>query len=187
MRMKITMRIIYFVFFMQLSSLANALVFPIDLNDFYSDLEVIVSVDGVSAEFSENIDRSGTVLENNPLSGNPKVILPSPGTTLSFEYDFFEATNNDDGFDATLFNAVTNESLETYFTDTSDSGAIEFDLSPYTGDTLGLIFGLISFDSSTGSLLRINDLNLQVVPIPSSFILFLSAIPFLFRRKIISL
>lgn len=156
------------------------IVTPIDLNDFTTlDPTVIVAADGSSASFSEDPAAFFVRLSNEPVLGDPEVIVPAAGRSLAFDFAFTEAPGNVDEFFAAVLDGTTGASLGPAFefaTADSLSGTLTFALGGLVGQTLGLAFELVSFDIETGSTLRISNVRLLdpdpgVVPEPAVLLL----------------
>ena len=144
---------------------------PIDLNDFFADPTVTVAADGSSAFFVEDPGFFSVILSNDPGFGDPNVIIPADGTTLSFDFDFLEAAGNDDEFFASLIDGATGLAISgfDFFTSDTSSGTVEFDLSSLVGQILGMQFSLDSFDNLFDSTLTISNVSLnQLVTEPPS-------------------
>lgn len=158
----------------------------LDLNDFFADPEVMVSVDGTTATLFESDSSSFVLLANDPGLGDPNIVLPSSGTTLSFDYDFSElGSGADDEFGAFLLDGTTGLSLgapfEVFF-NSSSSGTLSFSLDALVGQTLGLQFqlGALFSDLSYESTVTVSNLRLttamSVVPLPSAGLLLMGAL-----------
>ena len=169
-----------------------AAVIPIDLNDFFADPTVTVSTDGSSAFLEEDPGFFSVILSNDPGLGEPNVILPGAGVSLSFAYDFVDATGEGDEFGAFLIDADTGSSINgfEFFSGDSGAGTIEFDLSSLVGLTLGLEFQLNSLvnDIDFDSFARVSNVQLETqipsVPEPSSLLLlFMSMVGFVMLNK----
>jgi len=168
-----------------------AAVVPIDLNDFFADPTVTVELDGSFALLAEDPGFSPVILSNDPGLGDPNIIFPGLGVSLSFDYDFSEAAGEDDEFGAFLIDAATGFSISGFelFFQNSGAGTIEFDLSSLVGLTLGLEFQLISLPNDSGfdSVARVSNVQLETqvssVPLPSSLLLFFMGIMSLVMAK----
>ena len=80
---------------------------PIDLNDFFADPTVTVSVDGSSADFTEDPPFTSVVLVNNPGLGDPDVIIPGLGVAVEFSFDFNQPAGNVEEFIAFVIDSAT--------------------------------------------------------------------------------
>lgn len=167
---------------------------PISLNDFFADPTVDVAADGNSATFTEDDTFGVAALVNDPSFGDPNVIVPSPGAILSFQFDFELGSASDaDEFFAFILDVATGLPVGPafeFFTASSESGSVEFDLSPLVGKTLGLQFQLTSIlgqDQGRGSTLEISQVDLSVasVPEPQTLVLLLLGLmgSLVIRRK----
>jgi hypothetical protein len=164
---KFTLAAIAFTVFMTLGT-AHAAIIPIDLNDFFADPTVSVSLDGSSATFVEDPPFFEVWLSNDPFLGDPEVIIAGIGTLLCFEFDFAEGTAGDsDEFGAYVIDPGTGFSMGPafeFFTDTTSSGTVSFDLSSLDGiPGLGLHFQLSSLfdDNNIESTLTVSNVRLQ--------------------------
>lgn len=155
---------------------------PIDLNDFFADPTVTVSVDGTSATFTEDALFSAVLLSNDPGLGDPNVILPGPGVRLVFDFLFDEPGTpsvNDDEFSGFLIDASTGTSVGPafeFFIRDSATGTVQIDLSSLTGMTLGLQFQLSMLfgDVDLDSTLTVSNLHLvqpEAIPEPTDIAL----------------
>ncbi|MCP4114964.1 MAG: PEP-CTERM sorting domain-containing protein [Desulfobacteraceae bacterium] len=179
MQKKIIM--ILFVSCFLVSAYASAVVaVTIDLNDFYADPAVTVAPDGASAIMVE--DSVCTVLlANDPGLGEPNVIIPQSGFELLFDYVFTEGADagEDDEFGVFILDGATGFCVGSpyeFFTGTTASGSIGFDLTGLVGMTLGLQFQLGAFPGDTGfdSVVEISNLRIEQSPgIPEPSIIFL--------------
>lgn len=161
--------------FLSIAGVAQAsTVTDIDLNDFFAGTGVSIAADGSSASFVEDSSLTSVFLSNDPFLGDPNVVLPAAGRTLSFDYSFVEdASSNDDEFFAFVLDTSTGFSAGSAFefasTDTS-SGTVSFDLSSLVGTELGLQFQMSALpgDQAFTSTLSISNLQLidAMVPVP---------------------
>ena len=152
----------------------------IDLNDFYADPAALVSSDGSSAVLMESQSFAFSSLSNDPLLGDPEVIVATPGSTLLFDYLFRESEFGNDEFGVWIIDPATGSSiggsLESFIRD-SGCGTLAFDLSPLAGMTgLGLQFQLSSLpgdDDVYASVLAVSNvrINLNQVPEPATLTL----------------
>jgi len=167
-----------------LASQVHALNIPVDLNLFFnSDAAFIsVAIDGALAEFTENPAASPVFLSNDPGLGDDVVITAALGTMLVFDWEFIESgTDADDEFGAFVINGsgVSAGPAFEFFTDSSGSGTVTFDLSTLVAEpSLGLQFQLsaLASDPTFDSTLKISDVHLEtaeaaVVPEPSTVLL----------------
>ena len=150
----------------------------IDLNDFYADPTVTVAVDGSSATLAEDPSFYAVILSNDPGLGDPNVIVPDVGVGLFFDYVFTEAIGNDDEFGAFIIDGVTGSSIGSafeFYTQSSGSGTLMFDLTSLVGQTLGLQFQLSALFSDTdfSSTLEISNVRLEAISVPEPSMLFL--------------
>jgi hypothetical protein len=136
--------------------------------------EVTFSPDGSVATLTEEaLFPFGTFLFNQPppTGTNNNVIIPGPGLFLTFDWDFFEDVGHDDSFRAVLFD-VSGPDLRDILVGTTSSGSESWDLTPYTGLTLGLEFQLLSnfppfgTDPDLGGGTNVIVSNVEIVPIP---------------------
>jgi hypothetical protein len=155
---------------------------PINLNDFFADPTVTVSLDGSTATFAEDPFLTPVLLSNDPGLGDPQVILPEIGgigQILFFDFDFVEPgapSINDDEFGAFIIDKTGSSAGPAFefFTDVTSSGTVSFDLSSLSGPTyepLGLQFQLSALfgDVDLDSTLTIS--NVQLVPVPGAVLL----------------
>ena len=162
--------------FWLVASTADAVL--IDLNDFFADPTVSVAADGSSAFFTEDPGAFLVTLVNDPGLGDPDVIIPGAGVTLSFDFDFVEGgAGNDDEFGAFVIDAATGAIAGPafqFFIDSTSSGTVSFDLTSLVGMTLGLQFELVALASDVAfdSTLSISDVQLiAAVPEPGTLML----------------
>ncbi len=154
---------------------------PIDLNDFFADPPVSVAPDGFSATLAEDAALGFVLLSNDPSLGDPNVILPAPGIFLRFDYAFLHGLGEADEFGAFVIDAATGLSAGPafeLFTQSSTAGSVAFNLTPLTGQTLGLQFQLSSLpgDSGLGSTATVSNVRLDPIPEPSAIALVLSGL-----------
>lgn len=180
-------------FFTAVSSAAFAIPVQVDLSQFaVSGSTISVAADGSSAQLGEDPGQFAVFLFNDPSLGAPSLITPGVDTFLLFDYTFTEGLNNDDFFQAYLYEAGNYSVSPAFEADTSGSGTFEFDLSAYVGMTLGLDFVLASNDFDldsfvTVSNLRLDDRSLPTVNVhePSIILLFGLGLVMLWRRRYI--
>lgn len=158
-----------------------AAITSVDLNDFFADPSVSVAADGSQAVMSEDPALFAVFLVNDPGFGDPEVIVPGPGVSLVFEFDFVLGTNSVDEFAAALIDAATGAILPnfTFSTSSSAAGSVSFDLSSLVGTQLGLQFQLTSLfgDQGLGSTVSVSDVRLAMpVPLPGTALLFATAL-----------
>ena len=91
---------------------AQAWAVPVDLNDFYADPTVTVASDGSSATLQEDLVYTSVFLSNDPGCGDPGIDISLDAMSLSFDYDFNEASGNTDEFYVWLFDPSTYSVLE---------------------------------------------------------------------------
>lgn len=167
----------YFAAFLANASFSNAAI--INLNDFFADPSVAVASDGVSAKLAEDPVVAFVLLSNDPGLGDPNVIIPGVGVTLTFAYDFIEpAPGNADEFGVFIIDAATGLSAGRtfeFFTQSSSAGSVSFDLTSLSGKTIGLQFQLAALpgDASFNSMVVVSNVQLSdgqiaVVPEPTS-------------------
>ena len=158
-------------------TVANATL--INLNDFYADPTVTVASDGSSAQMIEDPNLILVLLSNDPGLGDPNVIIPGLGVALNFNYNFVEGNNSDDEFGVFVIDSDTGLPVGPdfeFYTPSTDSGNVSFDLSSLAGKTLGLQFQLSSFsgDADFDSLVTVSNVQLQEstpIPEPSTILL----------------
>lgn len=149
-----------------------ALAVPIDLNDFTADPTVTVAPDGSSAVLMEDPGASVVLLVNDPFFGDPQVIVPGPGVSLLFEFNFIEAGGHNDAFSVFVIDAATGLSAGAAFEFTAldtAAGTLAFNLSPLAGQSLGLQFQLASLlaDPGVGSAVTVSNLRLETATVPA--------------------
>ena len=174
------------------SQSSSAAIIPIDLNDFFADPTVTVSVDGSSATLSEDPVFSQALLVNDPGLGDPEVIIAGIGTSLLFDFSFSEPLGNNDVFTAFVLDGSTGTSFGPGFefsTMNSGSGSVAFDLTSLVGQTVGLQFALSGGidDTLLTSTVDVFDVRLVtadlVVPEPPVLLLFGVGLLFLMARS----
>jgi hypothetical protein len=151
---------------------ANALSTPINLNNFFffPGDPVTIQPDGSSATIGEDPNFPTIILSNDPGLGDPEVILAEFGGVpqiLSFDFDFVESSGNSDEFGAFVLDAATGLSAGMeyeFFTDTSGSGTISFDLTALVGQTIGLQFQLAALPDDTGLTSNVSVSNVFLAP-----------------------
>ena len=161
---------------------------PISLLDFTPAGDVFVAADGSEATLTFNTNSFGQAeLTNN---GVPNVIIAANGTSLEFNYDYFMSAFSLTVFEARLFDTadgIFGGTLDSLFVDRftfPQSGAVSWDLSGYTGLTLGLDFRLDNMDPGlqfSGTLTTISNLAIvdnlpSPVPVPAAIWLFGTAL-----------
>lgn len=169
-----------------LLSSAAATASTINLNDFYSDPEVTVSADGLSASFVETQLNSSVLLANDPGLGDPTLITPAVGAILSFTYNFTLASGNNDAFTAFIVDTTSGGPVAgsgfSFDTTQSQSGTVSFDLSSFVGQTIGLQFELSALPNDQGFDSTLSISNLQIVtevapvPLPAGAVLLLTGV-----------
>ena len=129
-------------------SIVFAETIPVDLNDFYADPTVSVSLDGSTANFAEDPNYASVLLSNDPFFGDPAVFYTDGLKSISFDYDFDEPTGNDDEFYAVVFDSDTGDLIDEFFVDYTDSGSFTWDLTGIdsTYSLLGVEFMLSAWD-----------------------------------------
>ncbi|MGR9108969.1 MAG: hypothetical protein ACU843_18805 [Gammaproteobacteria bacterium] len=173
----------------------SALALPIDLNDFFffAGDPVTVSANGTSATIGESAGFSPIVLSNDPFLGDPEVIIAGVGILLLFDYSFIEGAASNDEFGAFIIDPVTGGSIGSgfeFFTNSTSSGTVSFDLSTLAGITgLGLQFQLSSLASDFDFLSTVTISNLRLVsasvPVssPPTWLLLIFGILGMFRLR----
>jgi hypothetical protein len=155
---------------------------PIDLNDFFFSPgdPVVIAADGSSATLAEDAFINPILLANDPGLGDPNVIFPGVGVTLSFDFNFTEpaGVGNNDEFGAFVLDANTGSSFGPafeFFTGDSSSGTVSFDLSSLSSNLLGLQFQLSALPGDLGlnSTVAISNVSLEstAVPEPATMLL----------------
>lgn len=173
---------------------ARAAIITIPLNDinFFADPPSAVefAVDGSSVLMREDSLFSPVFLSNDPGLGDPPIIVAGSGVLLSFQYEFVKGMTQveNDEFGAFVVNSagISAGPMFEFFTSTSGSGSVTFDLSSLLGEPfLGLQFQLSSLPGDVGldSIVTISDLQLDVpgstvVPEPSTLAMFLGLAAF---------
>lgn len=149
----------------------------VDLNDFFADSTVTVSMGGTMALLAEDPLISPVLLSNDPGLGEPVVIFATTGglpNMLSFEFMFLEPdlpSQNDDEFGAFVIDAATGLSVGPayeFFTSSAGSGAVSWNLGPLDGLTLGLQFQLNALpgDVDLDSTVKVSNVQLNPTPPP---------------------
>jgi len=169
------------------AGVSHAASIDIDLNDFLA-VNVFVELDGSAALLLETGVGIDPRLDNNPILGDPNIIIPGVGVSMLFDYRFFDGPDNDsDEFLAYLYDA-SNPGAPNYgfpipgfeFSVTSDSsGTVEFDLSSLTTLILGMKIILredLGDSSAPDSSVIIENMRLTAVPAPAAIWLFGSAL-----------
>lgn len=166
----------------------SAIITPaLDSNNFFTDPSSAVdfAVDGLSLVVREDPEFSSVIVSNDPGLGDPIILIPVPGAILSFNYDFVVGSTQpeNDEFGAFLLDSAGNSAggAFEFFTSTSGSGSVTFDLSSFVGDPfVGIQFQLSSLpgDGGMDSFVTISNLQLEtpgstVVPEPSTLMMFL--------------
>jgi hypothetical protein len=164
----------------------DAYTVPIDLTNFFLEGDGAVASDGSSATLEvKDPDYGYTLLVNDPLGGDPGFGGPGDLFSLSFGFDFFEATGNDTELYVRLLDGRTGGLIADFGVGETSTGIYAFDLADLlTGQTLlGLDFTLTEYQSdpgtgsfNTGSWVTITDLVLAVnetapVPEPATLML----------------
>jgi len=165
----------------------------IDLSTFFADGEVTFSPDGTVATFVESAGHPETLLSDNPLMGEPGVILAGPGVWLQFDYVFTEGAGaNNDEFGAWILDPESGWSigaLYEFFRQDSGFGTVSFDLSSLSSTApWGLQFQLSSLDYDStpseadyDSMLQIS--NVQLVPEPITVVALSSLLVGIFTAR----
>jgi len=153
----------------------------IDLNDFFESPASAIDVapDGSIADFVEDPTVTPVFLSNDPGLGDPNVIIPGIGVHLLFDFAFSEGATDDDEFGAFVIDGSTGLSVGPpyeFFLDSSGSGAVDWNLTALSGQTLGLQFQLSALGGDVGldSTLSVSNVRLvtRAVPEPSTVMLF---------------
>ena len=175
------MRFILFILILLLLSPVHKFVIPdisaeiIDLNQFFADPTVTVSVDGTSASIFEDSLLSPVLLSNDPSVGDTQLIFPVTGSLLSFDFDFMEGQGNVDEFNAFIVDDIgfsAGSGFEFFAQDTS-SGSVAFDLSSLAGEAIGVQFELFSSDvGAFDSSVIVSNLDHSIIPEPGTWSLF---------------
>ena len=160
---------------------------PISLLDFAIIGDVAVATDG--SEATLNVDTSSFGDAQMDYDGVPSLIVAAACVSLEFDYDYRHPVQ--EGltiFQARLFDidvlGSTLDILTVSRFDSVQSGSVSWDLSSYTGRTLGLRFLLSSEDpglpfsgtTTTISNLAIVDNLPSPIPIPAAIWLFGTAL-----------
>lgn len=157
----------------------------LDLNDFFQFPDdsfgtsvIDVLPDGSTADFVEDPIYTPVALSNDPGLGDPNIIIPGTGVHLLFDYVFNEGSSDDDEFGAFILDGNTGLSVGPayeFFLGSSGSGTIDWNLTSFSGQLLGLQFQLSALggDVSLNSTLTISNVRLvtQGVPEPSTILL----------------
>jgi hypothetical protein len=140
------------------SQSASAGVIPINLNEFSGSL-IVVSPDGSTADILGETGTTSPSLYLDPfvdlilypgVTPPPDLLIPAAGRSLVFEFEFDEAPDNQDLFFARLYESGTTITglADSPVFDTSTSGTISFDLSPFVSyGPIGLDIYLLHFDT----------------------------------------
>jgi hypothetical protein len=157
-----------------------------NLNDFYLEGTGSVASDGSSATLGigsvsvEDSDYAYTLLENDPLWGDPGITVTDD--LLSFAYNFFEADGNDTVFFWNLFYGDTGDSIYSGSLDETSSGIISFDLTGITG-IVGLTFEIDEYANDRSTFNTGSYVKVAPVPEPATLLLFGSGLVGLFRLR----
>ncbi len=162
----------------------------INLNNFYADPSVSVSVDGNSATMSEDPLLNTVLLSDDPSMGDPILPFPSDPFFLSFSYEFTVASGNWDNFYVKLFDADTGNVIEEFLTEynnsTGSSDWAEADTilwrianAPSGSLGFGWEFQLNAYDNVSESTVQISNVEFNRIPIPESATIFVVGLGFL--------
>jgi len=172
----------------------DALAFYVNLNDFYADPSVIIATDGMSANMTEDPNYFSVLLSNDPSAGDPGIFIPLTAHNLTFNYNFTEPIGNDNYFYVWLINPNTGTVLQDvqgnkleFELDNTNSGTVIWNLidAAFLGTTIGLEFQLNANieDTALTSEVRINNVQINAVPAPSTFFLLGSGLWILLNPK----
>jgi hypothetical protein len=140
---------------------------PMDLSGFgvFENLPGSVVESGGTVDFTENMVDVALYFYNDSYD------VGASATILSFDYDF--TLGVDDSGDYLQFNVNYGEE---WSVDTSGSGHVAFDLTPYQRTTISLDWGLIwggdDYASTTGRIYNIDIASTSPVPEPATLLLF---------------
>lgn len=167
---------------------------PIALNpfDFFVDGSGVSFPGGGSAKLTEVDGELSQLLENDPYLGDPGLFVPSPGATLSFNFDFDDGGGNDE-FGAFVLGAAGAIPALSFITGATSAGLVTFDLSSLTDAVVGISFQLNSLEllagdpQVLGSMVTISNVQFEIasipVPEPPAFALALAGLVFAFRSR----
>jgi hypothetical protein len=143
-----------------LSITSFAATIPVDLNDFYADYTVSVAADGQSAIMAEDEAAYTVYLANDPIYGDPGIVVSENVLSLGFHLNFVEEINNNDTFLATLFDGDTGTIIDDFYLEDSWEGDVFWDLSFLNPamNLLGLEFQLNAWDGYFASTATISNL-----------------------------
>jgi hypothetical protein len=147
---------------------ANAV--PIDLNDFFLEGDGSIASDGSSATLEvQDPDYGYTLLVNDPLWGDPGISVGADPLSLSFGFEFFEASGNDTELYVRLLDGSAGDLIAAFVVDETSTGTHAFDLTDLliTQTLLGLDFTITEYNSNaggynTGSWVTITGLDLAM-------------------------
>jgi len=145
----------------------------IDLNDFFADPTVTVSLDGTTATMNESSVISPVILSNIPSFLDPEVIVAGLGTILSFDYNVLTPFEAGDTFGAFVTHSANSSFAGfgisagagfDFLTASPTSGTVSFDLSALDGVEIGLEFQLGSLAYNVHHPISVMVSNVQLVP-----------------------
>ena len=147
---------------------------PIDLNNVFSDTTVLVASDGSSATFNEIPFFSPVSLINDPGLGDTNVIIADVGTRFLFDFNFTEATTEDDFFNFSL-TGISFGSVFEFSIDFSATGYVAIDMSSLVGNSIGATFQLGSnfYDTGSNSTVFISNVTLSCTELFLKQVLFI--------------
>jgi len=197
---KIAVLLVYFasLLFLQPQTWAAS----VDLNDFHATGNVSIALDGSNATMTEDPAYGSVLLSRDPYFLNcTGLYVPIDSMSLTFDYNFAEASGNDDEFYAVLYDLssypvpltdVNGNDLD-FFADASGDGTVTWDLlgATFLGTTVGIEFQLNwgsadPYPSSTladNSSVIISNVNVNPVPAPSTLFLIGSGLAGLFAAR----
>lgn len=132
------------------------------------DLSGFAPFESITGSVTESV---GTItFSENPIDGalyyfNDNFAVPANATFLSFDYDFQPGTDDTD--DYLLFNI---NYVEQWQTTSVGAGHFVFDMTPYTGQTISLDWGLIeggdNLLGASGTIFNIDLASTPFNPVP---------------------
>jgi hypothetical protein len=137
------------------SGSAHAIESPLSLADFFSAQEsVTVQSNGSRATMAESSVISVVSLENDPSLQDRILLVPQADSEFHFDYQFEEATGENDQFVAVLFDTArgpVDGELSIIELNSSATGTGQFVLSNRNVSGLGVIFQLHELNPAAGS------------------------------------